>query len=373
MSLRCLFASLMCAVLCCSSTAHAQKLHALLTADVSPAAKWGAFQPNLEFDILHMQSMLEHGCPESRLNSRQLFLDTDQDATPDRVLTAIAELRANRNDVILIYYTGHGGLDDRGSYFHMAGGRLYRDEVIAAAKEHGTRLVVLLTDCCNARDDGRVQLAPGAGRFERDDYSPLFRSLFVDTKGLVDVNACGPSESAFFLPPPKEDGLKRGSLFTTALTQWAKRKNDAPSSWRELLSDVGVQVHLMFRESYPDGIAPTKGAAAQKDQNVYARSYPGMPSDKGVRLGVAARESDDGVGMTITEIVEDSPATKAYDIENEAYVALAKGKRITAVNGRQIASPKDFEDAVKNSPQIMRLTIAGADGSGRDFLVRLNY
>lgn len=373
MSLRCVGALLACVVACSISTAHAQKLHAVLVADISPAAKWGVFEPNLVMDVLHMQDMLEHGCPVSRLAATQHWLERNEDATPDTVLTAIADLRANRNDAILIYYTGHGGLDDRGSYFHMAGGRLYREEVLAAAKRHGTRLVVLLSDCCNSRDDGRLQLAPRAGRFERDDYSPLFKSLFVAPKGVVDVNACGPSESAFFLPPPKQDGDEMGSLFTTALTRWAKEKSDEASSWDALLSDVGVQVHLMFREAYPEGIAPAKGAAAQRDQNVFARAYPGMPSDKGVRLGIAARESTDGVGVVIVEVVEGSPATKAYDIDNEAYVALAMGKRITAINGRPIASPKDFDDAVKASPQIMRLTIVGVDRSGRDFLVRLSH
>lgn len=377
MSLRFVFTLLVC-LISFTSSAHAQKLHAILVADLSPAAKWGAFRPNLEDDILHMQDMLEHGCPVSRLAAEQYWLERNADSAPSTVLNAIAELRANRNDTILIYYTGHGGLDNRGSYFHMAGGKLYRDEVIAAAKEHGTRLVVLLSDCCNSRDDGRAETAPRAGHFERDDYSPLFQSLFVDPKGVVDVNACGPSESAFFLPPPKQDGDEMGSLFTTAMTRWAKEKNEDRSSWDELLGDVGVQVHLMFREAYPEGIAAAKGAAVQRDQNVFARSYPGMPSNKGVRLGIAVRESVDGAGPEIAAVVEGSPATKAYDIDNESYLSLslAKGKRIAAMNGRPIASPKEFEDAVKASPQIMRLTIAGDDPTertGRDFLVRLSY
>jgi hypothetical protein len=373
MSLRCVSALLACVVVCMGSPAQAQKLHAVLVADVSPAAKWGAFEPNLVHDILNMQDMLEHGCPESRLAATQHFLERNEDAAPQAVLSAIEGLRANRNDTILIYYTGHGGLDDRGSYFHMAGGKLYREQVIAAAKEHGARLVVLLSDCCNSRDDGLVQLAPRAGHFERDDYSPLFQSLFVDPKGIVDVNACGPSESAFFLPPPKQDGDEMGSLFTTALTRWAREKNDERSSWDAMLTDVGVRVHLMFRDSYPDGIAPAKGASPQRDQNVFARNYPGMPSNKGVRLGITARDSAAGVGAMIVSVVDDSPATKAYDIENETYVALPAGGRITAANGRPIANAKEFEDAIRTSPQIMRLTIAGADRSGRDFLVRLSY
>lgn len=362
-----------CIVACSGTEAHAQKLHAVLVADVSPAARWGVYEPNLIDDILHMQDMVERGTPVSRLAATQHFLEKDEDARPQTVLTAIEELRANRNDTILIYYTGHGGIDDRGSYFHMAGGKLYRQQVIEAAKEHGTRLVVLLSDCCNARDDGLAQFAPRAGRFEREDYSPLFQSLFVEPKGVVDVNACGPGESAFFLPPPKQEGDEIGSLFTTSLWRWAKEKSDERSSWDELLGDVGVRVHLMFREAYPGGIAVAKGAAMQMDQNIFARDYPGMPQNKGVRLGLAVRDTAGGSGATIVDVVEGSPATKAYDIENESYVAIAKGKRITAMNGRPIASPKEFEDAIKSSPQIMRLTIEGADRTGRDYLVRLSY
>lgn len=368
------FVPLVLGLICFTATpAAAQKVHALLVADMSPGAKWGEFLPNLQEDMLRMMKLLQTGCPRDSLSIQEVYLDSNADAKPAKIVGAIEDLRANRNDTIVIYYTGHGGIDDRGSYFDLVGGKLYRDDLIAAAKEHGSRLVVLVTDCCNARNDKEVQTFPRAGFYERDDYSPLFRSLLIEPKGVVDINACGPGESAFFSPPPKKEGDEIGSLFTKGLAGWCEERNDKPSSWDALLSDVGVRVHLMFREAYPSGVAVAKGVKAQTDQNVYARSYPGMPAGRGIRLGLAVRSDADAAGATIVEVVEGSPATKAYDIENEHYVAIAKGKRITAMNGRKIAGPNEFEDAIKTSPQIMRLTIAGADRTERDYLVRLRY
>ncbi|MCE9605234.1 MAG: caspase family protein [Planctomycetia bacterium] len=361
-------------VLLCAASASAQKFHALLVADISPAAKWGEYRPNLVDDVGNMHMMLQRGCPENLLKTSFLMLEEDEQATPTKLLEAIEQLRSNRNDTILFYYTGHGGIDDRGSYFDLAGGKLYREQVVNAAKTHGSRLVVLVTDCCNARDDGLSQSFPRAAYIPSPEaYTPLFQSLFIEPTGVVDVNACGPGESAFFSLPPKELSEEYGSLFTKALTKWAEEKNDRRSTWDELLMDVGVRVHLMFREAYPDGIAVAKGAAMQTDQNVFARNYPGMPKDRGIRLGIAVRDDNEGRGAMIVEIVDGSPATKAFDIERESYGPLAKGRRITTMNGRKISGPKEFEAAIKSSPQIMRLTVEGSDLAGHEFLVRLSY
>jgi len=355
--------------------AAAQRLHSLIVTDVTPGARWGIHRPNLDADAGNMYQFLVENAPPEKLDAQFYYMMDDEQATPQSVLEALDQLQPGPNDTVFFYYTGHGGIDDRGSYFDMIGGRLYRDEVFALMKSKGPRLAALISDCCNARDDGQAQIQARAPAPDiPEDFTPLFRSLLIEPSGVIDVNACAPGQSAFFAPPPRdEDDDPEGSLFTTALVKWADEHRRKRVSWDQLLDEVGMRTHLAFRRNYPDGVAfaKSKGAGVQRDQNVYAPEYPGKPAARGPRAGIAVRD-DDGQGAVITEIVPDSPAARAFDIEAEQYVSLRTGMRITVMNGRPVTSVADFDKALDESSQILRLTVE-TDAGGQVYLVRLRY
>ncbi|MGC3972543.1 MAG: caspase family protein [Pirellulales bacterium] len=366
-----LFGCVASAALFAGSSAHAQKIHAIVVADMSPAARWGNFAPNLEKDCNRVDYLLMENVPFDDLVSYPVYMPTDELSHPDEVVRAIEELKPEANDSILFYYTGHGGLDDRGAFFDLAGGDLYRSEVLGLLKAKGARLVVMLTDCCAARNDRQIQTFPrNPAPDVPETYTPLFKSLFVDARGVVDVNSCGPSESAFFLPK-NEDG-HQGSIFTATLDHWMRKHRNRPTTWDELLGDVALQTHVAFRENYPNGVAfSAKGNVVQRQQNVYAKDYPGKPLEKGPRAGIAVRDDASGTPR-IVEIVPGSPAEKAYDLVGERYLAVSNGARIVSMNGRAIKSAEEFTAAMQESPQILRLTIDAGRGS-RELLVRLRY
>ena len=351
--------------------ASAEKIHALVVVDTSPAAGWGRYQPNVEFDLVHMQGVFEQNAPEDSLMLEPRVLDTNEIASPAFILESLDELKPAANDTVVLYYSGHGGIDDRGSYFELAGGKLYRDEVRKRLQAKNARLAVLLSDCCNSRSDGRAQTAPRALFRRPETYTPLFQSLFVRPKGFVDVTACAPGQSAFFSPPPNDSDAIPGSLFTKALSAWAEDHLQRDTSWDELVNEVGIEVHLAFHEAYPQGATFAKGAPVQTDQNVFAREYPGMPPERGPRVGIAVRDDDGAV--KIVEVVPDSPACRAFNLETETYVSLEVGGRITKVNGKPVADSESFSAAIRESTQILRLTIANAGADPREFLVRMRY
>lgn len=351
--------------------AYGQRLLVLMTADLSPAAKWGVYAPNLTMDLLRMRTFFESNAPAERLQLETLYIEENADATPERILDALRRFEPTPQDAVAFYFTGHGGIDDRGSYFDLAGGKLYREQVRGLLTSKQPRLTVLLTDCCNSRSDGRKEIAGAPFNEPPKSYSPLFTTLFVRPTGVVDVNSSAPGQSAFFLPNTDGNFDKFGSIFTTTLTEWAEKNQRRTASWDDLLREVSLKVHATFHAAYPKGAKGAKGNEVQSDQDVFAPEYPGMPNERGLRAGIYVVDND-GQSVRINGWDPNSPAAASYNVKGGTYTAVPVGGVITAINGRGVSNTAAFQQAVTNSPQIMRLTIVRGGITG-DYLIRLRY
>jgi hypothetical protein len=360
-----IFVAVTCATYCAPPVVQAQRIHALIVADASPSCGWGRFGTFVRTDALQMTGFLKTQVPKDRLVVESFVFLTDAEASPETIRAALLKLKPEPADTVFFYYTGHGGIDDRGSHFLLNGGKLYRDEVRALLQGPKPRLAVLLTDCCNSRSDG---LSVGVREIFKspETITPLARSLFIEPSGVVDVNSSAPGESAFFSEEHK------GSIFTQTALQWFKERRDQAVTWSTFMDEVSVRVHLLFRARFPQGASPAKGAAVQADQNVFAWDYVGRPADRELRAGLVVRDNLGG-GAYILEAKTDSPAAAAYELATQNYGMLPVRSVVTAVNGRTVTSAAEFLKAVDESPQILRLTLVEGDRPARDFLVRLRY
>lgn len=355
-----------------SSAAGAEpKVYALVVGDTTPAAQWGKLMPNITLDLLNMYVMLSENLPKPQLQLVTLDLEHNENATPQAILKGLDHLHPSSNDTLLVYFTGHGAADDHGHYFSLAGGKLYREELKREMLNKNARLTVLLSDCCNVRSDGRSFMAPAPRVEVPKTPTPLFQSLFLKPHGLVDVNGSSPGESAFFTSEKQALDEMPGSLFTKALTEYAHRNQERQPTWNDLLSEVGIKVHVAFREGYPQGASVAKGAVVQHDQTVYAIDYPDMPKKQGPRSGVHVRDHE-GKGAWILSVDAGSPAAQVFDLSTHKYVSLQPGQLIVAANGRAVSGANAFAAVVKGSPQILRFTLADARGQ-HEYLMRLRY
>jgi hypothetical protein len=357
--------------LCAVSESRAQKFHALLVGDQSEWAHWGKFLPNIQMDLLQMSLVLGNNVPESQLEMRMVTIESPEDGSPAALLSAVDSLRPSRRDTILFYYTGHGGLDDRGHHLAMERGNLYRAELKQRLLAKQARLTVLLTDCCNVRSDGFLSAFPYAPPQPPNRPTPVFQALFFDPQGVIDINASSPGESAQFFQE-KDGNLHRGSLFTRSLTDYLDRRRDVRVSWDELLRDVSMTVHVAFRRNYPDGVAVAKGPGRQNAQTVFAAAYPGMPENRGPRTGMQIRDHG-GQGVLIAGIEAGSPGTKAFDLATRRYASLQVNQIIRTANGQPVQGAASFVELVKTSPQVMRLEVGHPQRGWKEYLVRLKY
>lgn len=355
-----------------SSPAVAQRVHVLIVGDASPSAHWGALQPNVELDVINVSALFWNHIAEAQLNLTPLTIETDELASPGTVLDALGGLHPEARDTLVFYFSGHGAADDRGHYLAFGGGRLYRDELREHMQRTKARLVIILTDCCNARADGKRYFAPAPRIAPPGETSTALRSLLLETSGVVDVNASSPNESAFFIPNSDQEGVMPGSLFTKAFVAYVTENHSKTLRWDDLLRSVSFRVHLAFREGYPTGVRAAKGVEMQWDQNVYAFDYPGMPEKNGPRTGVTVRDHN-GQGALITSVRPDYPASRAYDLVARRYAALEPNQLIVSANGQAVRNAEEFVKIAAESSQVMRVSITEGAAPKHDYLIRLRY
>ncbi|MCU0715238.1 MAG: caspase family protein [Pirellula sp.] len=353
-------------------SALAQNVHAVVIGDMSPSAQWGKYTSKINLDLTTWYVFFHENMPENRLVYQSFGIEEDDSSDPRLVLEMIREMSPSPNDSLVVCYSGHGGADDVGHYFQLAKGKLYRKDVLAAMQARQPRLAVLLSDCCNSRSDGYQMVAAAPRVDEPKTVTPLFQSLMLESKGIVDINSSSPGESSFFTPLKSEGMGLEGSIFTSEIAKWAAAHKNRRVSWYEMVHDVSLQVHTAFKDYYPKGAAVAKGQPSQLQQNVYATTFPGMPDKTGTRAGIVARDFA-GRGVVILEVAAKSPATQVYDVKAKRFVSLKPQQVVTSIQGVSVTNVESLLKLIADAPQIMRIGIRDTQSGDHEFLLRKRY
>ena len=114
----------------------------------------------------------------------------------NKMLRAIDKCPAGQNDTMVVFYTGHGAYDDNGHFLVMPDGknRLYRKTILERIARKKPRLAVLITDSCNLQVPAGMRPGPSAMLATPRRISPLFESLFIRSRGVVDINSSSEGE-----------------------------------------------------------------------------------------------------------------------------------------------------------------------------------
>jgi len=352
--------------------ASAQVLHAVVVGDISPSAGWGKYTSAVAMDLTMLSAAIAENMPERQFNLVRFEIDEDQYSSPASLLETVSELTVAPGDAILFYFSGHGSVDDQGHYLALAAGKLYRKDLLSALMAKRARLVVLITDCCNTRSDGYLYAAPFIHVTSPRAPTPLFKRLFLDSTGVVDITSSSPGESAFFAPYEEDPPGSPGSIFTTEWLKWIDKEKQNSRSWDELVRGVSLRTHQAFRDFYPKGASVGKGAPVQSEQNVFPFQYPGMPANEGPRTGLVVRDFP-GRGAVITEVAPGSPATQAFLIRRDQFLSLRPQQVILSVDGKPTPNTAAVAAAIGQAPQIVRLSVRDPMQGTLEVLLRMRH
>lgn len=215
-----------------------------------------------------------------------------------------------RDDAVVFYFSGHGAFDrDKREFWFVTDQdkslqrSVVRDRLLAMR----ARLTVLLSDCCAA--DQRMPVSGGGSFPLPPPMSPLFKSLFFDTDGIVDITSSTPPELSWV------SGEHNNSVFTWALVKTLRdRKGDGDATWSDVFASArDLTVTQSKRESERFGGDRTQVPVLVRYEGMYRGRKIGAPaagppqrSAQGPRFGLTMRLLDDGSAQ-VTAVAPGSP------------------------------------------------------------------
>ena len=143
------------------------------------------------------------------LKLTELRSDSDnvsQWPTNDRILQWVREVRPQKDDVVFIYFCGHGGKANinndstfGGTFFDLDSSYLLRKDLVntlKAAPAWQCRLKMIITDTCSAEVSSLIDVEQyfGAPPPFFKDKEPVYRQLFVEHEGFLHLTSATEGE-----------------------------------------------------------------------------------------------------------------------------------------------------------------------------------
>ena len=365
-----LFVAGPCAAMVAVTTAHAEPaIHLVVVADTLDPRIGGSVEVDMQSIAGTFAGHVGEG---DRL---KILTVKHEECRPDLILWRIAALRPGPDDAVVVFFSGHGAFDDQeDQYFKFprlgAQTFLTRRQVREAIKAKGTRLGVLITDCCN-----NISIIPKLPRAPYAEapmapapplFSPLFRSLFLETRGFVDVTSSKKGERSLAYPATRTEGENavhaQGGLFTTSFQGVLARHQEESLTWPTVVELTANLVRKEFQRLKPDGLDnEDQPENPQMTQTVSAldlglietvhKPGPVGPDDPDTptfgmwTLGVLGYENG-GRGIGVWASLPGSPAAR---------LGLEHGDQVLRINDTAIRTARGYHHLVEDSGGIVEL------------------
>jgi hypothetical protein len=252
---------------------------------------------------------------------------------PTAINESLDKLHIHSGDAVVFYFTGHGAYDkENGQFLQIprlgkdgdVSRNQLRDKLKGWVDARQIRLGVLMTDMCNLQKIIAMPNPPppgAAGAAAPFDDLPIFKALFVDSEGFVDVSSASTNEAAATYPkftfPGDKEGMCDGSIYSTVFSNLLRLHANDRLSWETfLIKNVAPKVRSEFQKNFKDGIDLPDGVSTQRTQTVMINSVailqqgnefrgePGfaIPSGIDVFRGDGFIGQDPGNGIYIAQI-----------------------------------------------------------------------
>jgi len=172
-------------------------------------------------------------------------------ATYDAIVAVLQNISVKKDDILLVYFSGHGGMEGGQTFLATAENNpLYRTELENLVKVKPARLKIIITDACSSSIEGLGPLAAykKASPLALDSaYTEIYRNLFLNYTGLLHVTAATEGEYAW--------GGMNGGNFTQSLVYETLIK-DPKLTWKEVFEQAQTKTQEKFNLMFNMGLMP---------------------------------------------------------------------------------------------------------------------
>lgn len=178
-------------------------------------------------------------------------------ATLVKIKEAIAQTNVSNDDVLLFYFSGHGGMENGRPFLYTADSEnLDRKTLEQTINAKAARLKIILTDACSNSIDGVVAMRSIANRrvAESGQFDEIYRQLFLKYKGTLSISAASEGEYAW-------SDNQLGGYFTHYLVYEGLLKKPV-NSWEVLFNNSRNKTSQMY------GLLPANQRAELKAEGI---------------------------------------------------------------------------------------------------------
>lgn len=209
---------------------------------------------------------------ESYTVDRTDYLSSKGRTRPNNILNWVKSVNPRPDDVVLIYYGGHGGMDatSKRTYLYLTDGNLYRDNLEAEMKKHlSCRLKILITDACSSVPvTAAERLKPQNYRTDSVGKSHI-RDLFGEHKGFLHLTAATEGEFAWC-----NDSI--GGVFTSRLMEYISEDSDTDKDgnieWSEVFALAKMSTQERFTQMYNGNALPSEEVDIMKKRGTLSQT-----------------------------------------------------------------------------------------------------
>jgi hypothetical protein len=215
----------------------AATLHAILVADTNDSKIGRSTMTDLSNMHNLMKSVKENTGLALNVKTLQGSTITSTGQGYEKVTQAVKQLSVNRQDIVVFYYSGHGGRlsSDKSKWPSLAvEGQTTRSnrlipltDIIALLKQKNPKFFIVIADSCNSIIDTERFLPKPAGQ-----KLEAYQKLFLGYKGYLIASASKPRQYAFGDP-------QNGGLFSQALhASLNKALISSQPTWKDIMDQA---------------------------------------------------------------------------------------------------------------------------------------
>jgi len=160
------------------------------------------------------------------------------------VKKTLTSLKTGKDDILLVYFSGHGGMENNKTFLFFADEEsISRDDLEGMVNKKGARFSMIISDACSSSIDTVMApkaLGKGFKKGVKDDiYDPVFKELFYSYTGLLHVTAAKEGQYA--------TGTDNGGLFTIALVN-ESLMFPSSSDWGKILKNASETTNQKYQK-----------------------------------------------------------------------------------------------------------------------------